>query len=171
MAQETTAAIEIISHSPAETRRIGRHLGKLLQPGDLLLLEGPFGAGKTVLTQGIAKGAGVEEVVSSPSFTLINEYQAGKAPRQVRVYHADLYRIHGADEALALGLDEYLAGRGIFIAEWPENVAEVWPSERLWIRLRLGKGDERIIDLDAQGMRYVQLLGELERELRREAKG
>lgn len=165
MAKEAVATLEIISHSTAETRRIGHKLGRALKPGDVLLLQGSFGAGKTVMVQGIAKGLGVAEPVISPSFTLVNEYRAGKIHGSIPVYHADLYRINSVDEALGLGLDEYLAGGGIFIAEWPENVAEIWPKERLWINLQVAGTNERIIRMDAQGIRYVEILQELEKAL------
>lgn len=165
MAQKAVETFELTSHGPTETRRIGRKLGKLLRSGDVLLLEGSFGAGKTVLAQGIARGLGVEERVISPSFTLVNEYMAGKSHGSIPVYHADLYRIANVDEALALGLEEYLAAQGIFIAEWPENIAEVWPEERLWIRLRTDDGEQRVIRFEARGVRYVRLLHDLETEL------
>jgi tRNA threonylcarbamoyladenosine biosynthesis protein TsaE len=155
------ATLELASRGPAETRHIGRALGRLLQAGDVLLLEGRFGAGKTVLTQGIALGLDVEGIVNSPSFTLVNEYRAGKQHGDAPIYHADLYRIQSVDEALDLGLDEYLAGRGIFIAEWPENVAEAWPEERLWIMLTVGAGSQRTIRLDARGRRYVEIVEQL----------
>jgi tRNA threonylcarbamoyladenosine biosynthesis protein TsaE len=164
-----TAILDLVSRGPADTRQIGRALGRLLKAGDVLLLEGRFGAGKTVLTQGIALGLGVEGIVNSPSFTLVNEYRAGKPHAGIPIYHADLYRIESIDEALALGLDEYLAGRGIFIAEWPENVAEVWPEERLWVVISVAQGKQsqnlRTIHIDAQGRRYVEIVDQLGRML------
>lgn len=164
MTQET-AALELISNGPGETRHFGRELGKILKAGDLVLLEGIFGAGKTVLVQGIARGLGVAESTSSPSFTLVNKYTAGKKHGGIPVYHADLYRVTSVEEALAFGLDDYLDGRGIFIAEWAENVAEVWPEERLWISLRVANVNKRIIRVDARGVRYVEILRRLERAL------
>lgn len=165
MARQVVATVELVSNGPAETRSIGRKLGRLLKPGDVLLLEGSFGAGKTVMVQGIAKGLGVQEQVISPSFTLVNEYRAGKSHGSVPVYHADLYRISTVEEALDLGLEEYLGGRGIFIAEWPEKVADVWPEERLWIKLRVEDVNKRTIRIDARGERYIRLLGEFEKAL------
>lgn len=170
MAKEVMATLEVTSHSTVETRRIGGQLGRILKPGDILLLEGSFGAGKTVLVQGIAKGLGVKDRVISPSFTLVNEYRAGKSHGSIPVYHADLYRISTLDEALALGLEEYMAGEGIFIAEWPENAAEAWPRERLWIEIRVVEGNKRVIHLEARGPRYGALMKELEKRLAEFAK-
>jgi len=157
----TSSYLEVVSNSPAQTRKIGRALGRLLRPGDVVLLEGPFGAGKTVLVQGIASGLRAEGLVSSPSFTLVNEYRAGPALGNVPIYHADLYRIHSEQEALDLGLEEYLSGRGIFLAEWPERARGVWPEENLWIRLEIAGEKERKLKIQAIGQRYVEMLRKL----------
>src|SRR4051812_24737836 len=96
--QRMAPDLDIVSHSVEQTRRIGARLARLLQPGDLLLLDGPFGAGKTSLTQGIAQGLAVgEDYITSPTFTLINEYQ-GRLP----LYHVDLYRLDNEEQALEL---------------------------------------------------------------------
>lgn len=150
-----------MTNSPAETRRFGRRLGRLLRPGDVVLLEGQFGAGKTVLVQGIASGLGITGYVSSPSFTLVNEHRAAAAFGGFPLYHADLYRIRGAVEALDLGLEEFLSGRGVFIAEWPERVEGVWPEENLWIRLLVLGDRSRRLELRATGKRYTNLLDRL----------
>jgi tRNA threonylcarbamoyladenosine biosynthesis protein TsaE len=108
-----------ISHSPEETLQLGRSLGVSLIPGDIILLNGDLGAGKTHLTQGICYGVGLDEgsYISSPTFTLINEYQ-GKLP----IFHIDLYRIDSLEEIYSLGLEEILFNQGITIIEWAEKL-------------------------------------------------
>ena len=110
------------TRTPAETQTIGEEIGKQLRQGDLVALIGDLGTGKTCLTQGIARGAGVypNQIVNSPSYTLINEY-AGKIP----IYHVDLYRLQNHDELLDLGLDEYMEGNGICIIEWAEKLGSL----------------------------------------------
>ena len=108
-----------ISHSPEETLQLGKSLGSSLIPGDIILLNGDLGAGKTHLTQGICFGVGLDEnsYIRSPTFTLINEYQ-GKLP----IYHIDLYRINSLEEIYSLGLEEILFNQGITIIEWAEKL-------------------------------------------------
>ena len=110
------------TRTPAETQTIGKKIGKQLRQGDLVALIGDLGTGKTCLTQGIARGVGVDpnQIVNSPSYTLINEY-AGKIP----IYHIDLYRLQNHDELLDLGLDEYMEGNGICIIEWAEKLGSL----------------------------------------------
>ncbi|MZH45927.1 MAG: tRNA (adenosine(37)-N6)-threonylcarbamoyltransferase complex ATPase subunit type 1 TsaE [Nitrospinae bacterium] len=108
-----------ISHSPEETLQLGKSLGSSLIPGDIILLFGDLGAGKTRLTQGICNGLGLDkdEYIRSPTFTLINEY-TGKLP----IYHIDLYRIDNQKELYSLGLEEVLFNQGITIVEWAEKL-------------------------------------------------
>ena len=110
------------TRTPAETQTIGEEIGKQLRQGDLVALIGDLGTGKTCLTQGIARGVGVDpnQIVNSPSYTLINEY-AGKIP----IYHVDLYRLQNHDELLDLGLDEYMEGNGICVIEWAEKLGSL----------------------------------------------
>jgi tRNA threonylcarbamoyladenosine biosynthesis protein TsaE len=108
-----------ISHSPEETLQLGKSLGSSLIPGDIILLNGDLGAGKTHLTQGICNGVGLDEdsYIRSPTFTLVNEYH-GKLP----IYHIDLYRIDSLEEIYSLGLEEILFNQGITIIEWAEKL-------------------------------------------------
>ena len=108
-----------ISHSPKETLQLGKSLGSSLIPGDIILLNGDLGAGKTHLTKGICNGVGLDEdsYIRSPTFTLINEYH-GKLP----IYHIDLYRIDSLEEIYSLGLEEILFNQGITIIEWAEKL-------------------------------------------------
>jgi tRNA threonylcarbamoyladenosine biosynthesis protein TsaE len=124
--------IEIYTHSPLETARLGEALGKVLQPGDSVLLSGTLGAGKTLFSKGVAKGAGVMDEVTSPTFTLVAEYVAGAHSPFV---HMDLYRLYGGDgpsissklsgEALdSIDFESYLDGSFIILAEWPQGIID-----------------------------------------------
>ena len=127
---ETTVTTE----SPEETQAFGARLARDLTPGTIIALIGDLGSGKTCLTQGICAGLDVQDYVTSPTFTLINEYQ-GRLP----VYHFDMYRIEKLEEIHELGCDEYFFGDGICIIEWAEKIRSALPVERMEINLeRLG---------------------------------
>lgn len=146
--------LDFISHSVDQTRRIGARMGGLLLPGDVLLLAGEFGAGKTCLTQGIAQGLGVTRWVTSPSFVLVNEYPEGRLP----LYHIDLYRLADVQETLNLGLDEYFYGDGVSVVEWPDQALAALPPEHLWIELSVISETKRELYLTTVGQRYQDLL-------------
>jgi tRNA threonylcarbamoyladenosine biosynthesis protein TsaE len=149
--------LDLISHSPAQTRRFGARLSALLQAGDLICLEGGLGTGKTCLVQGIGQGMGVVEPITSPSFTLIAEYRP-PAPVPV-LYHVDLYRLHvPVEEARALGLEDYMLGDGVCVIEWAERAEQILPEERLWIVLRYVDQSKRGFLIRATGARYDDLL-------------
>jgi tRNA threonylcarbamoyladenosine biosynthesis protein TsaE len=132
--------MEFVTRTDDETRRVGEALGRRLGPGDLVSLRGPLGAGKTVLAQGIARGLGVTEVVNSPTFTLVQEYE-GRQP----VYHLDVYRLTGPEEGEDLALDEMLASGGVVMIEWPERIASLLPIDHLEIRLEPEVDRRRLI--------------------------
>ena len=113
------------------TRALGEKLGASLQPGDILLLEGDLGAGKTTLTQGLAKGLGVTEFVNSPTFVIINEYFTGRLP----LYHMDLYRVEEEAQLYDLGVEEYFYGNGVCVVEWPEIARPFLPENFTQITL------------------------------------
>jgi len=142
--------------SAEETRALGRRLGELLRPGDLVTLAGPFGAGKTTLVQGIGDGLGIQEPLTSPSFTLVNEYLPDQSGARLPFFHLDLYRLDGAADAIELGLDDYLARPGAIAIEWPEAAAPALPVDRLDLELALD-GDARLIALLAGGPRSAAL--------------
>ena len=161
LAGEKAAAVataQVVSASAGETRRLGRCLGALLRPGDLLLLAGPFGAGKTTLTQGSAHALGVREPVTSPSFTLVNQYRGADRRRGPVLYHVDLFRIGSAAEAFDLGLEEYLAGGPVCVIEWPQQAAPFLPEERLEIRMAFLGDTGRLWELVGRGTRYFSLV-------------
>ena len=122
------------TESPTETQALGEKLGKTLKQGDVIALIGDLGTGKTCLTQGIARGVGIapDEVVNSPSYILINEYN-GAMP----IYHIDLYRLENSAEIAELGLSEYMDGDGICIIEWAERIADTLPDTCIKIHITL----------------------------------
>lgn len=139
---------ELISHSERETRRIGAALGGLCQPGDVILLEGDLGSGKTALTQGIGQGLGVAATINSPTFTLLKEY-SGHLP----LYHFDLYRLDDPAQVDDLGIDDYLEGMGVSVIEWAERAEPLWPSRWLRVRLRATGAHTRRLAFDGAGPR------------------
>ncbi|MCS7310458.1 MAG: tRNA (adenosine(37)-N6)-threonylcarbamoyltransferase complex ATPase subunit type 1 TsaE [Armatimonadetes bacterium] len=154
------ASLTVQTHSAEQTRQLGATLAQLLQPGDIVWLRGELGSGKTTLAQGIARGLGVEELVLSPTFTLIREHR-GRLP----FFHADAYRLEGAEQAADLGLQEYFERGGVFAIEWAERIADALPEERLEVLLEGGAGEHRRITLTAHGARYTQRWRQLEESL------
>jgi tRNA threonylcarbamoyladenosine biosynthesis protein TsaE len=136
------------STSAEETRRLGERMGALLRPGDVVLLSGELGAGKTVFVQGIARGLGFEGSVSSKSFVLLGEY-AGR----VTLYHADLYRLEAPEEVAELALDEISAG-GVLVVEWPERAGEaVLPDESSRVEFEVTGEESRTLRISGTGHR------------------
>ena len=135
--------LHLLSHGPDETREIGRVLGREAQAGDLFLLEGGLGAGKTCLTQGIAWGLGVEGYARSPTFVIITRYRG-----RLTLYHIDLFRIEGDQELWDLGIEEYFGGDGVCVIEWADRAPGVFPPERISIALEYGESEtERLITI------------------------
>jgi tRNA threonylcarbamoyladenosine biosynthesis protein TsaE len=141
--------------STSETIRIGKNIGSLLMPGDVVALVGELGTGKTQFIKGLATGVGVGKptYISSPSFTLINEY-AGKVP----FYHIDLFRLKSEKEAEELGLEEYFQGGGITAIEWADKIPSFLPQEMFWIHIRYTGKHTRSIEMVGKGKRYEQLI-------------
>ncbi len=151
--------LDLISYNPPQTQRFGKNIGNLTKPGDILLLVGKLGAGKTCLTQGIAYGLGIKEYISSPSFVLIREF-SGRLP----LYHIDLYRLDLPREITDLGLDDYLYGRGVCVIEWAEKGLNLMPSEYMLIRIDYLGDIKRSFEFEAYGARYSKMLKELKVE-------
>lgn len=139
--------MRIISKSVEETRALGRRIAGRLQPGDVLLLEGDLGAGKSELARGIAGGLGVEETITSPTFTILNMYESGRLP----LYHFDWYRLESSEELYELGMDEYLGGNGVALVEWPERCPDAIPDCCLRIQLQPCGEDVRAVTLTPAG--------------------
>lgn len=148
---------EFFSRSPEQTRRLGMRIGAQLQPGDAICLQGDLGAGKTTLVQGIARGWGALDDVSSPTFVLINTYRRADASQ---LYHFDAYRIETLAEAEELDLDSLLS-EGPLVVEWPERVQAILPDERLWTFLEFETDEQRTLRLIAHGRHYENLLDTL----------
>ena len=159
--RQKVKSLEIVSDSPEQTKRVGIRLGKLAKPGDIILLIGTLGAGKTCLTQGIALGLGIHQYTASPSFVLIREYQ-GKLP----LYHIDLYRLDRIEEVAQLGLDDYLYSKGVCVVEWADKGLTVLPEEHLLIEMQIVSSTKRKLSLVPLGRRYIQMLSKLKTPLR-----
>ncbi len=159
-------ALDFISHSPEQTRRIGWRIGQYARARDLFLLSGPFGAGKTLLTQGLAAGLGITERVTSPSFTLVNEYGGYTAAGEpIRLYHVDLYRLETEVEVDSVGLDDLFADpEGVCVIEWPDRLGTAVPQEYLLIALTPVSEMKRRLTLTPSGARQEALLAELRAE-------
>ena len=145
--------------SNSETIRIGKHIGSLLLPGDIVALVGELGAGKTQFIKGLATGVGVGKstYISSPSFTLINEYEG-----KVRFYHIDLFRLKSEKEAEELGLEEYFQGTGITAIEWADKIPFLLPPEILWIHIRYTGENTRSFEIAGKGKQYERLMKSFE---------
>lgn len=140
--------IALSTRSAAQTRALGERLARQLCPGDVLLLRGRMGAGKSELARGIARGLGVEGRVVSPSFTILQVYEQGRLP----LYHFDWYRLQSAEELYELSMDEYLLGEGVAVVEWPEMAEEAVPEKHLEIALApTGENDREITLVEAGG--------------------
>lgn len=134
-----------LTRSAAETGRLGERLARLLKPGEVIGLCGDLGSGKTCLAQGICRGLGVKDYVTSPTFILINEYPGRLGGQEVMVYHFDLYRLRGVEELEALGAEEYFYGSGICLVEWAERAGGLLPARRWEVVLEYAMENERRI--------------------------
>ena len=147
---------DLVSHSPEQTQQIGVRVGELALLGDVFLLVGTLGAGKTCLTQGVAWGLGIKEYALSPSFMLVRELY-GRLP----LYHIDLFRLDNLDEIEDLGLDEYLYGKGACVVEWAEKALSLLPDEHLLVQMDFLSDTERSLKFKPRGKRYQELLAQL----------
>jgi len=151
-----SAGVTLSSSSPDQTRAVGERLGAVLGPGDVVLLSGELGAGKTVFVQGIARGLGFNGSVSSKSFVLVGEYRG-----RVKLYHADLYRLDDPEQVAALALDE-ISIDGVLVVEWPERAGDaVLPEEHLLIEFEVTGEDSRSLQTSAEGWRASEIMHKL----------
>src|SRR5699024_7853421 len=141
--------------SENETKQLAFKLASLVQKADVITLEGDLGAGKTTFTQGFAKGLNIEAVVSSPTFTIIKEYDEGRLP----LYHMDVYRLEFSDEDI--GFYEYFHGDGVSIVEWAQFIDDYLPEERLNIRIKYGDNNSRHFTFEATGYYYDEKITKL----------
>ena len=121
----------IEAHGVEETVGFGERLADQLRPGDVIALSGDLGAGKTALVKGIARGLGIAQDVTSPTFTLVHEYAGGRLP----LFHVDLYRLDNVEQALAIGIEDYLGGPGVTAIEWAEKIESLLPAHSTRIRI------------------------------------
>lgn len=142
------------TNSSEETLQFSKELAQKLQPGDVITLEGDLGAGKTTFTKGLAVGLDINKNVSSPTFTIIKEYN-GRLP----LYHMDVYRLEDSYEDL--GFDEYFEGQGVTVVEWAHLIEEQLPTELLQIKITHGEENSRILTITPKGKRYEMLCKEL----------
>lgn len=161
MAVIEKGSFEVISRSPTQTRRIGMRLGEMLQPGDVIGLEGNLGAGKTTLVQGIASGWGSYDSVSSPTYVLINVYR--RLDRK-QLFHLDAFRLMSPEEAIDLDIDTML-DQGPLLVEWADRIKEALPEDYLWINMRFINDEQRDFIVDARGDRHKNLLDQLREEI------
>ncbi len=118
-------------YSAEQTRLLGKEIGEKARKGDIYCLKGELGAGKTVFTKGFAEGLGIKEHITSPTFTIVNEYYDGRLP----LYHFDVYRIGSSDEMYDIGCDEYFFGDGVCLIEWAELIEDILPENAVWITI------------------------------------
>ncbi len=134
---------QVDTSSLEETLRFGERLGREFQRGDVVALFGELGAGKTALVKGIARGLGITQEVTSPTFTLVHEYTGGR----LLLFHIDLYRLDNLEQTLAIGIEEYLNGPGVTAIEWSEKIEPLLPATALRIRIAASDNNVRRIEV------------------------
>ena len=136
--------MELLSHSPEDTEDIGARLAEQLEPGAVVAYTGDLGAGKTAFTRGLARGLGIPDRITSPTFTIVNEYEGGRLP----LFHFDMYRLGSADELFDIGWEDYLCRGGVCAVEWSENIADALEEDAVRVDIRRGASDqERVITI------------------------
>lgn len=132
---------QIILKTEEDTKALGVSLAKDIKAGDILALVGDLGTGKTTLTKAIAAALGISETITSPTFTIVSEYESGSLP----FYHFDVYRVHDEEELFEIGFEEYLEGNGVCVIEWGDLIKDILPARTMWIYLEYGENEcERI---------------------------
>ena len=151
--------MEYLVKSIEDTQKLAKFLAKFLEEEDIILLDGDLGAGKTTFTQSLAKALGIEEVVNSPTFSIVNEYEFNKGV----LYHFDLYRIEEAEELFDIGFEEYFSKEGIIVIEWAEKFINEIPQP--WLKIYITKEDEnsRIFKITGIGNKWEMFLEELKK--------
>jgi len=153
--------IEKFSTSPSNTRKIGKVIGAGSCPGDLVLLYGELGSGKTCLTQGILWGMGSDEYARSPTFVMISEYKTS-----IPLYHMDFYRLDADQNTTEIGIEEYIDNYGVCVIEWPERVPYLAARDHLAIKIKVSGETDRLISLSGIGERYTKIIQTLKEDLK-----
>ena len=135
--------MQYITNSPAETEAIGAALGKIIPPGAIIAYRGDLGAGKTAFTRGLARGLGCREIVTSPTYTIVNEYLGGRIP----LFHFDMYRLRSSDDLFDIGWEDYLDRGGVCAVEWSENVDDAM-EDAIYITIEKLGEDARCITIE-----------------------
>lgn len=162
-----TGVIAAATHGPHETRALAASLAELARPGDLILLAGDLGAGKTTFAQGFGRALGVTDTITSPTFTLHSRYRG-----RLRLDHLDVYRLEQLAEVLDIGLPELLDGDGVILVEWGDAIIPALPADFLEIRISFGEGDDdRVFELRPVGTRWAARAAALQAALSRWASG
>lgn len=130
---------EYITNSAQETEALGEKVGRSLMPGAVLAYTGDLGAGKTAFTRGLARGLEIPERITSPTFTIVNEYEGGRLP----LFHFDMYRLGSSDELFDIGWEDYLARDGVCAVEWSENVEDILDTDTIRVDIRRGESDDQ----------------------------
>ena len=139
--------MEIRTHSEKETFELGKRIANAVNPGTVILFYGDLGAGKTVMTKGIAAGLGITEMITSPTFTIMQEYEGGRMP----LYHLDVYRIEDPDEMEEVGLNEYIYGNGLTVIEWAEQIEDILPEDAIKITIERNVENPEERDIRIEG--------------------
>ena len=140
--------MEFLTRSEAETEALGCRLAERLFPGAVVAYQGDLGMGKTAFTRGLARGLGCRARVTSPTFTIVNEYEGGRLP----LFHFDLYRLEGAEDLFDIGWDDYLTRGGVCAVEWSERAEEALPPETVWVALRCCPDNENWRTVTVEGV-------------------
>jgi tRNA threonylcarbamoyladenosine biosynthesis protein TsaE len=160
-------AFDMITHSPEQTRSVGQLLGRLLAHGDVVLLSGDIGAGKTTFVQGMGRALHVGDYVQSPTFTIVAEHAGTTADGlPMRLYHVDLYRLTGTDDLDTIGFGDYLDDpQAVTVVEWPERAAVAMPAEHLFVELGYVADTKRNVRLTPRGGRYAATIDRFRAEV------
>ena len=142
--------MQFVSHSTQETEQFGEEVAKSLRGGDVLAFTGSLGMGKTAFTRGLARGLGCRGRVTSPTVTIVNEYD-GKTP----LFHFDMYRLGSSDELFDIGWDDYLARGGVCAVEWSERVSDALPADTIYVDIARGEEDENTRTITVTGGRFA----------------
>ncbi len=176
--EKDTVTLHVVSHSGTQTQHFGVHLGELLQGGELLLLDGQLGMGKTTFTQGLAQGLGITSTITSPTFTLLKEYpgqvrevqnEAGSTVMPKRgpaLYHFDLYRLENPEEIFDLGFEDYFYDTsGVCVVEWADKADGLWVPEKLRLHIDIRSGTERTFLFTATGTHHIEVLQQFKKNI------